>query len=134
MTSLNKSQHFKGENISGEFTVTVLPDNPLSLITDLSGTVFQVLVKQNISDADTAALANLTVGSGLTITSSSTNEFKVSYIIPGSSTLSLTGTDRNSIVEIYYEINATYSGETYSDVLEKGTIKIDTSRVKQTLP
>jgi hypothetical protein len=134
MTTLRNSTFFKGENISGKVTVTVLPDDPLSLITDLTGTTFQLLVKSKISDPDSSALANLTVGSGMSILSSAINEFEIEYTIPGSATSSLEGTERNPIVGILYEFNATYSGETYSDVLEKGVIKIDTSRVKTTLP
>ena len=134
MTSLNKSEHYKGERIKGKFTITVLPSDPLSLVTDLSGTTFQLLVKAKTSDPDSSALANLTVGSGISILSSATNEFEIEYTIPGSATKDLEGTERNPIIEILYELNATYSGETYSDVLEKGVIKINTSRVKTTLP
>ena len=38
-----------------------------------------------------------------------------------------------TIVDIYYEFNATYPGTTQSDVLDTGTIKIETNRVKNTL-
>ncbi len=134
MTNLNKSKHYRGEKIKGEFKLTILPEDPLSLVTDLTGTTFQFILKKKLNDLDSQSLANLTLGQGLSIISSTPTEFKVEYLIPGNATSNLVGTERQPIVEIYYEINATYLGETYSDVLEIGSIKIDTNRVKQTLP
>ena len=132
--SLNKSKWYKGEDIRGQYIITVEPTNPLSVITDLTGTTFQLIVKLNLNDNDSAALADLSDGDGLTITSISSSNYTVDFNISGESTEDIiSANSRNSIVDIYYEFNATYPGTTQADVLDTGTIRIETNRVLKTL-
>jgi hypothetical protein len=134
--SLNKSEHYKGENIKGFYEVVVHTSNPLSVVTDLTGTTFQLIVKEKITDSDANALANLTlVNSGLEVTAVSTTNYRVDFTIPGEATENLvsSGSNRNSLLEIVYEFNATYPGESQADVLDIGIIKINTNRVLHSL-
>lgn len=132
--SLNSSKHYRGENISGRFQLTVEPDNPLSLITDLTGSVFQLIVKKTLQDEDENALANLTLGQGLTIITDEESSQILDFEIPGSSTSSISSENsRTTIVEIHYELNVTYPNKISKDVLEIGKIKIETARVLKNL-
>ena len=132
--SLNNSTWYKGEDIEGQLTLTVLPADPLSAITDLTGTTFQLIVKSSKDDLDSQALADLSLGNGLTLISGTADTYLLDFLIPGSATENLTpATTRDSVVKIEYEINATYPGRTYSDVLEVGTIKVETHRILSTL-
>ncbi len=128
--SLNKSKWYKGEDIRGEYQITVDPSDPLSVITDLTGTTFQLIVKSSILDADADALADLSLGAGLTLTAVTVTDYVIEFVIPGTATENINPPNpRNSVVEIEYEFNATYPFSTQADVLDRGIIKIDTDRV-----
>ncbi|MEL6215462.1 MAG: hypothetical protein AAFQ99_07285 [Pseudomonadota bacterium] len=128
------STYYVGEKISGSFTLSVNPtSDPPPIVTDLTGTTLQMMVKANLADADTAALATLAEGSGLTVTSSAADQFVVDFAIPGSATANLTAQGTQSTASIYAEINALYAGEADLDVLEIYEFKIDTARVRKTL-
>jgi len=129
---LNKSKHFVGEAIKGSFIITVDSEDPPVPAISLSSAALQLIVKKSYSDADSAAIANLSVGSGITVVINTSTLYNCTYVIPGSATRDLVSSGRDTIVELYYEIGCTYSGETDSDVLETGIIKIETRRVKST--
>lgn len=130
-STLNKSTHFLGELITGTIVISVDTEDPADPPIDILNAGLQMIVKENFTDSDEDALANLTIGNGLEITSNTSTLYDVVYRIPGSATQDLTApSDRDSKREIYYEINITFDGEVDSDVLEIGTIKIETRRVK----
>lgn len=128
------STYYVGEKISGSVRVTVNPaSDPPPIVSDLTGTTLQMMVKASMADADADALATLSEGSGLTVTSSAANEFVVDFAIPGSATAGLTVQSTSTVASIFAEINALYTGETDLDVLEIYEFKIETARVRKSL-
>jgi hypothetical protein len=129
---LNKSKHFIGEAIKGSFVITVDEEDPAIPEIDVLNASLQFIVKKSYDDADSDALVNLTIGDGITVISNTSVLYTCTYEIPGSATQNLSTTGRDTIVELVYEINCTYDGESDSDVLETGILKMDTKRVKTT--
>jgi hypothetical protein len=128
---LNKSTHYIGEVITGQFIITVDTETPAVPAIDVLAASLQMIIKDDVYNSDAEALAVLTVGDGLTVTENTSTLYDVIYKIDGDVTSNLEApTPRENKVVLYYEINITYSGETYSDVLEIGTINIRTDRVK----
>lgn len=130
---LNKSKHYKGEAIKGSFIITVDTEEPAIPAIDVLNAGLQLIIKKSYEDSDANAIADLSVGSGITVTQNTSTLYSCTYEIPGSVTQDLVSSDsRNSVVELVYEINITLNGETNSDVLEIGTLRIETKRVKST--
>lgn len=132
MTLLNKSTYWVGESIRGHFEITVDQLDPAIPPINLLNAGLEMIFKLNKTDLDSSALAILTVGDGLEIIENSEFVYTATYRVPGSATASITSTsDRETARTIYYEINITYDGEQDSDVLEVGSIKIRTDRIKE---
>lgn len=130
-SALNKSKWFLGEPISGHFIITVDEEEPAIPSIDILGSSLEFLLKDDKSKPDSEALAILTIGDGLTVVSNTSVLYNVVYRIPGSVTSGLVAPSaRDTVVTLYYEINNTYDDETEANVLESGTIKIETDRVK----
>ena len=130
-SALNKSKHFLGEPISGHFIITVDEDDPAIPSIDILESSLEFIIKDDKSKPDSDALAVLTIGDGLTVVSNTSVLYNVVYRIPGSMTSSLVAPSaRETVVTLYYEINITYDDETEANVLEAGTLKIETDRVK----
>lgn len=130
---LDKSKFFIGESIRGRLVVSVDETDPPVPAIDLLNSGLQLIIKKDFSDTDAEAIANLTIGNGITVVSSTSVLFECDYVIPGESTRNITAPSaRNTSVDLYYEVNITYQGSTNSDVLETGKIKIETERVKTT--
>lgn len=132
MTLLNKATYYKGEAIRGHFEITVDQADPAIPSINLLNAGLEMILKLNKTDLDLDALAILTPGNGLEIIENTEILYTVVYRIPGSTTASITPlTEKDNFRTIYYEINITYDGEVDSDVLEIGTIKIRTDRIKE---
>lgn len=130
-SNLDKSTWWIGEPISGYFIVSVDEIDPAIPSIDILNAGLEFIVKDNKAKSDDEALAFLTVGNGLEVVSNTDVLYNVIYRIPGSATADLEApTVRDTSVTLYYELNITYSGETESNVLEVGTIKIRLDRVK----
>lgn len=128
---LNKSKHFVGEPITGHFIITVDEEDPAIPSIDILESSLEFLIKDDKSKSDEDSLAILTIGDGLTVVSNTSVLYNVVYRIPGSVTSSLVAPSaRETVVTLYFEINIIYDDETEANVLESGTIKIETNRVK----
>lgn len=122
--ALNKSSFYNGETISGEITITVDIDDPAVPAIDVLNAGLQFILKEpNKTDAE--AIANLTVGNGITVISNSNTLITATYSIPGVLTRDLLPPANEKSVTLEYEINITYTDDSQnSDVLEIGSIKI----------
>lgn len=126
--NLDKATFWIGEPIVGYFLVTVDTVDPAVPSIDILNAGLEFIVKNK---ADTLPLITLTIGNGLTIVENTSILYNVVYRIPGSITSNLVAPSaRENTVTLFYELNITYGGETESNVLESGTIKIRTDRVK----
>lgn len=129
---LNKSRIWKSEAIRGRFVITVDEVDPAIPAIDILGASLEMIVKDDKNKPDSEALALLTVGDGLEVVENTSLLYEVIYRIPGSATANLVApNERETSVPVYYEINLTLENEEDSDVLESGTIRINTDRVKK---
>jgi hypothetical protein len=132
MTLLNKSVYYKGEAIRGHFEILVDQTDPAIPSINLLNANLEMILKLNKTDLDVDALAILTPGDGLEVIENTEVLYTVIYRIPGSTTAPITPlTEKDNFRTIFYEINITYDGDVDSDVLEIGTIKIRTDRIKE---
>lgn len=132
MTLLNKATYYKGEAIRGHFEITVDQADPAIPAINLLNAGLEMILKLNKTDSDASALAILTVDNGLEVVENTEILYTVVYRIPGNTTATITPlSEKDNFRTIYYEINITYDGEVDSDVLEIGTIKIRTDRIKE---
>lgn len=121
--NLNKATFFNGETITGSFTITVPTESPPVPPINVLNAGLQFLLKLP-NTADNEALANLTVGNGITITSNTSSLIEGTYEIPGTATREVLPTGRDTSVSLDYELLITYDGDTNFDVLEIGSLKI----------
>lgn len=128
---LNKSRHFIGESISGHFIISVDEEDPAIPSIDILEAGLEFIIKDDVFKPDSEALVILTVGDGLEVIENTQVIYNVIYRIPGIVTANFVPKSaRETSVILYYEINCTFVGETESNVLETGTIVIQTNRVK----
>lgn len=129
--SLNKASFYNGETIAGQIVITVDTEDPAVPALDVLNAGLQFILKYP-DTPDSEAIANLTVGSGITIISNTSTIIEATYQIPGTLTQNILPSGTDKAVSLDYEINISYQNDTEnSDVLEIGSIKIK-PRVKTT--
>lgn len=123
MTALDKSSFYNGETIAGSFTITAPETTPPEIAVSILNAGLQLILKVP-GETDANAIANLSIGSGITIVSQTATLITATYVIPGTATQTIIPTGRETSVALRYEINITYDNDTNSDVLEIGSVKI----------
>ena len=130
-SKLDKSTWWAGEPIAGNFIITVDQEDPAIPSIEILGSSLEFIIKDDKLKLDSDALAILTIGNGLEVVENTQFLYNVIYRIPGSMTSNLTPANaRDPNITLFYEINLVYNDNDESSVLESGTLRIKTDRVK----
>ena len=128
MTLANNRERFTGEDLNGSFSIeiTALPGSDQPSLTNIA---LRMIGKVSLSDPDSAAIFDLAVGTGLTISTNVAGVVTGRWAIDGGRTANLRPTGTATRVVVQYEFLAYYTGNDDPVVLERNSFQLRADRV-----